>query len=346
MATVEGTDNSETIDLDDGVTQLDDSIRGFGGHDDIFGFGGGDTIFGGTGDDFIDGGDGNDFIEGGPGADDIFGGSSESSDRARYDTSAAGVTVSLINGAGLGGDAQGDTLTDIEHLNGSSHNDLLIGNDADNNFGGGGGNDTLKGGGGEDALFGQTGNDIMRGGSGADTLNGVLGAGIDSDTADYTGSSAGVGISLNTGTTNGGDAEGDELIDIENLTGSASSDTLTGDGGVNVLEGAAGNDSLTGGGGNDLLQGGSGADFMNGGLGVDRATYADLSAGVSISLFSDTAGGGYAAGDDAPQHRKPHRLHLFRHPDRPRRHQRAGGQRRQRHPEGLWRQRYLARLCR
>ena len=85
--------------------------------------------------------------------------------------------------------------------------------------------------------------DTLRGGSGADTLNGVLGAGIDSDTADYTGSSAGVGISLNTGTTNGGDAEGDELIGIENLTGSASSDTLTGWGGADLLEGGNGDDS-------------------------------------------------------------------------------------------------------
>ena len=79
------------------------------------------------------------------------------------------------------------------------------------------GNDILKGGGGADTLYGDSGNDTLKGGGGADTLNG--GSGI--DTADYFDSSAGVVVSLITDTAGDGDAEGDELNSIENVTGSA-----------------------------------------------------------------------------------------------------------------------------
>ncbi len=61
------------------------------------------------------------------------------------------------------------------------------------------------------------------------------GAGI--DTASYAASSAGVSVSLMTGLGSGGDAQGDTLIRIENLTGSALDDTLEGNGGTNVLTG-------------------------------------------------------------------------------------------------------------
>ena len=76
----------------------------------------------------------------------------------------------------------------------------------------------------------------------------------------------------------GGDAEGDILGDIENLTGSTYADTLGGDDGVNQLMGMDGNDtlkgfggadSLHGGNGNDTLAGMDGADMLNGGAGAD-----------------------------------------------------------------------------
>ena len=66
--------------------------------------------------------------------------------------------------------------------------------------------------------------------------------GLGCDTADYSGSSAGVNIGL-TGTPGlGGDAAGDSLTGIEHLTGSGLNDTLTGDGAANILEGGAGDD--------------------------------------------------------------------------------------------------------
>src|SRR5262245_1494579 len=57
---VEGTNNSETINLFDGVTF---------GNDFILGLGGDDTIFGLAGDDHIVGGSGADALHGGPGSD-------------------------------------------------------------------------------------------------------------------------------------------------------------------------------------------------------------------------------------------------------------------------------------
>src|SRR5207237_7143955 len=93
---VHGTNASEVINAADGVTNLTDIIYGYGGNDSIFGLGGNDYIVGGTGADALDGGSG--------------------SDTASYFTSAAGVIASLDAGAGVGGDAQGDTYTSIEHL--------------------------------------------------------------------------------------------------------------------------------------------------------------------------------------------------------------------------------------
>ena len=126
----------------------------------------------------------------------------------------------------------------------------------------------LIGGNSDDPLTGGTGNDVLSGGAGADTLEG--GAGADRldggagkrDVASYTSSDAGVTVNLTTGTASGGDATGDTLINIEDLTGSAHNDQLTGDAGGNRLSGGAGADTLAGGVGADFLTGGAGADVF------------------------------------------------------------------------------------
>ena len=254
MAHVEGTNSGELIDFVDGVTDYADTIFGYGGNDHILGLGG------------------NDLIVGGAGADDIFGGSG--ADTASYLNSGAGVTVSLASGTGSGGDAQGDTLSSIERVIGSTHVDYLIGNGGSNMLTGWGGADLLEGGNGDDTLNGDTGNDLLKGGGGADTLNGGTG----SDWASYADFSAGVNVNLQTDTAEGGDAEGDELNSIENLYGSAYTDGLFGGAGVNELVGNGGNDLLMGnlgddilwgGNGNDNLWGGADGDTMNGGDGDD-----------------------------------------------------------------------------
>lgn len=109
--------------------------------------------------------------------------------------------------------------------------------------------DTLSGAGLAESLLGGAGDDVLIGGAGADALDGGAGT----DLADYSGSSAGVTVDLAAGTGAGGDAEGDSLSGIENLTGSAHDDVLRGDAQDNVLRGGAGNDVLFGGAGDDIF---------------------------------------------------------------------------------------------
>jgi Ca2+-binding RTX toxin-like protein len=145
--------------------------------------------------------------------------------------------------------------------------------------------DLIFGLGGNDTIFGLGGNDVIHGGLGADTINGGQG----SDTASYATSTAAVFVSLTLGTGDGGEAEGDVLISIENVTGSANNDALIGD---------AGSNTLTGGVGNDILTGGAGADHLIGGDNDhDTARYDASSAGVTVSLITGVGNGGDAAGD-------------------------------------------------
>jgi RTX toxins and related Ca2+-binding proteins len=148
-------------------------------------------------------------------------------------------------------------------VNGSPFNDHLIveratgintlnGNDGEDQLDGNLGNDILNGGIGNDILLGMAGNDTLNGGEDADQLIG--GAGI--DTAAYVTSAAGVSVNLAAGSGAGGEATGDTLQGIENITGSDHEDHLDGDDRVNVLAGGAGNDFLNGGSGNDRLLGG------------------------------------------------------------------------------------------
>ena len=133
-------------------------------------------------------------------------------------------------------------------------------------------------------LFGGSGNDTLDGGAGADVLIG----GDGTDTADYSLSAAGVTVSLLTGLGAGGDAQGDTLGGIENITGSAQADTLTGDGAANTLDGGSGNDTLIG---------GAGADTLIGGPGTDTASYASSGAEVTVNLQTGSGSGGDAQGD-------------------------------------------------
>jgi Ca2+-binding RTX toxin-like protein len=246
MATVVGHDYSETLNAFDGVTNSADWIFGLGGVDTIFGLGGADDIKGGGGADIIDGGSG--------------------SDTALYLDSSEGVIVNLTTGTkGVGGTAEGDTLTSIENLTGSSYDDALTGDTGANKLSGDKGDDILKGGGGADELYGGANADMLMGGAGGDVLDGGTGV----DTASYGGSSAGVVVSLLSDTAYGGDADGDELNSIENLTGSAYGDNLYGNDSANVLNGMGGADALKGFGGADKLNGGENADYLDGGAGFD-----------------------------------------------------------------------------
>ncbi|EME70698.1 calcium binding hemolysin protein, partial [Paramagnetospirillum caucaseum] len=177
------------------------------------------------------------------------------------------VTVNLGTGSASGGEAAGDVLSGIENLLGGNAADILTGDAGANRLSGAAGNDTLSGGAGDDILAGGAGSDRLTGGDGADT-------------ADYSASAAAVNVDLTRATAqSGGDAAGDILAGIENLTGGVGNDLLTGDGGANTLTGGGGSDTLNGGGGDDLLvfrasdfpagSGGTLADFVYGGGGAD-----------------------------------------------------------------------------
>ena len=177
----------------------------------------------------------------------------------------------------LWGGGGNDTLLggeDNDRLIGEEGNDTLIGNAGDDTLWGGRDADTLWGGRGHDALAGGAGNDTLAGGEGNDWINGGAGTdrligGAGRDTLDYTGSGAGVTVSLATGMVSGGHAEGDTVSGFEDVAGSAFDDHITGDGGANELAGGRGHDRLTGGAGNDKLIGGMGHDTLFGGRGTD-----------------------------------------------------------------------------
>ena len=252
------------------------------------------------GNDVLEGAGANDSLAGGLGADQLDGGKGR--DTAAYNGSGAAVVVSLAKGTGVGGTADGDTLSEIEDLIGSAYGDRLTGDGKANLLQGRAGDDTLLGYFGDDLLRGEAGNDTLFGYTGADVLIG----GADRDVAFYGRSAEGVSVSLAKGSGSGGTAAGDRLKGVEDLVGSDHRDRLTGDATNNQLDGRQGNDTLSGylgddvlngQAGNDVLFGYTGADVLSGGKGRDMAFYGRSDAGVAVNLGNGTGSGGSAAGD-------------------------------------------------
>ena len=244
---------------------FDNILDGNDGDDQLIGREGNDTLFGGSGADLLDGGEGE-------------------NDLASYFYSTAGVDINLTQDTASGGHADGDELDDIENVNGSLFDDILNGDQLNNRLGGHHGSDQL---------FGHEGDDVLVGGNEGDLIDGGEG----SDTADYTASHEAVHVDLANHVAENGEAQGDQLISIENLAGSAFDDTLAGNEHGNRLSGRDGNDSLFGYESNDTLVGGLGADLLDGGAGdADVADYSQATEGVGVNLVS---GGfsGEATGD-------------------------------------------------
>ena len=265
-----------------------DLAYGGDGNDTVYGEAGNDSVYGGDNADLLYGGDGNDLAYGGDGNDTVYG-------EAGHDSVYGGDNADLL----YGGDGS-------DSLYGDAGNDAMYGGNDNDLAQGGGGNDLVDGGSGNDSLFGGNGNDTLIGGSGDDTLAGGAGAdsldgGTGSDTADYARSSAGVTVDLAAGTGTGGDAQGDTLTGIENVTGSALDDSLTGDGGANALDGGSGNDTLSGGAGNDRIFGGLGNDTLAGGTGSDSLSGGDgndsLSGGTDNDTLTGDVGNDHLLGD-------------------------------------------------
>ena len=281
-----------------------EDLQGSSYNDILTGDSNSNILSGIAGNDQLDGGPGDDLLDGGPGADTLDGGSGY--DVASYVYSDSGVTVNLSDNTTAGGEANGDTLRNIEGLIGSIFDDALTGNSTDNElYGevgndwliGGPGNDNLLGGPGSDHLGGDAGDDKLSGGQGNDHLAGDAGkdhlsGGPGDDRAYYSASDTGVTVRLHSRTAKGGHADGDiftnlipvtwtddtgatqteQLPDIENLVGSMHNDVLAGDRRDNTLYGNAGDDTLYGGpgGGDDWLAGQAGNDKLFGGEGSDN----------------------------------------------------------------------------
>uniref|UniRef100_UPI00260C08C0 calcium-binding protein n=2 Tax=unclassified Novosphingobium TaxID=2644732 RepID=UPI00260C08C0 len=310
--TLDGGAGFDTVDYTTssaGITAYLNGSAGLGGDatgdtllgiEHVIGTGFNDLLVGASADELLQGGGGNDTLIGGLGADTLEGGAGV--DTAEYTASASAVDVDLQAGTASGGDAQGDVLSSIEVLLGSSGDDRLAGTSANDTLIGGAGNDLLIGRDSNDDLLGGTGDDTLEGGAGADLLDGGTGL----DTVDYTTSASAVSVGLDGTTGVGGDAQGDTLFSIENLTGSAFDDTLwagttaaalSGGAGNDSLRGSAGADRLDGGAGNDTLIGASGADRLDGGAGVDTTDYSSSIGGVTVGLDGSVGIGGEAEGD-------------------------------------------------
>ena len=241
-----------------------------------------DTLAGTAGSDTLDGGSGNDYIYGSDGADSLVGG--VGIDTLDYSLSNAGVNINLTSSTASGGYADGDKISGFEVVVGSNYADTLNGSRSD---------DTLIGGDGDDHLFGDYGNDLLVGGAGNDTLEGSYGndtldGGDGFDIVDYSKSTYAANIDLLNNTASGVFVQGDVLISIEGIIGSAYNDTLT-----------AGIDAafINAGAGNDLVIGGAGADTLLGGAGTDTLSYQYSGAGVNVNLATGVVSGGHAEGD-------------------------------------------------
>lgn len=109
------------------------------------------------------------------------------------------------------------------------------------------------------------GDDLIVANAAANDLDGGLG----SDTVSYATAGGAVYVSLFPSITLGA-AAGDDLVSIENLTGSAFSDVLIGDFGDNTLNGGTG-----------------GFDVLIGGFGNDTVSYQDATSGVRLDIGSN-----------------------------------------------------------
>jgi hypothetical protein len=125
-----------------------DTFRGF---NVVVGSDGADSLTGSTGQEFFIPLGGADVVEGGSGSDAIL-----------YALSPQGVNVNLASGSGLGEGA--DTLGGLEVVDGSSFDDVIVGDDGYNWLSGGDGNDHLDGVAGDDSLDAGNGVDVCENG--------------------------------------------------------------------------------------------------------------------------------------------------------------------------------------
>ncbi len=288
-----------SIDLADfanveNVTLLDTAVRAYGddgnnvlrgneGNNQLFGGAGKDRLFGGAGADKLYGGAGNDYLHAGPADEDnefLYGGAgrdtyiiSSSTHRVAenegdgYDVIRASVTYNLswVIGTGTqrverlvltGRDAiDGIGSSADDKINGNRAENYLFGSGGDDSLYGASGADTLSGGAGDDRMFGGSGNDLYYVGSADDFVSELANRGIDTvyvDSVSYT-LTANVEnlVFINWGSRTGtGNSLDNRLLGSDKMT----SETLLGKAGNDTLNGMLAKDTLTGGTGADVFE--------------------------------------------------------------------------------------------
>ncbi|MBJ7520824.1 MAG: S8 family serine peptidase [Solirubrobacteraceae bacterium] len=189
-----------------------ESVVGHTGPDVLSGGTGADRLYGLGGDDVLAGLGGSDVLDGGQGH-----------DRVHYLSAPSAVTVNLAGAAPQATGGHGsDTLSAVEGVVGSTHNDTLTG-DA-----------------GANTLDGYYGTDRLDGAAGSDWFEAAYATSLSIDLRVTGGQAAG--------------ATGQKtLVGIENVLGTDGADVLVGNAGANILAPGLGNDTVNGVSGDDTV---------------------------------------------------------------------------------------------
>ena len=211
-----------------------------------------EDVVGSTFSDRIIGSDADNVIEGGRGADYIDGG--HGTNTASYVHSFAAVQINLNNVLQHGGEAEGDQLYHIANVIGSSYDDVLAGNSANNTLDGGAGFDRAVYAGAAEAISVSLAAGTVTGGAstGTDTLRGIEAV------------------------------QGTDFVDTYDATGFTATSTNGGadQGNFNEFEGMGGNDLIIGNGDTRISY-----------LHATHAVAVDIQAGIAIgdaSVGTDT----------------------------------------------------------
>lgn len=199
-----------------------------------------EKFVGGDGNDNILGSDGNDLVYGGAGADTYLTGAGD--DTIYIDKEDIQANSSSFIDTGSGFDTiYIDETRDVEFDVGASNSEKIIS---------GSGNDILKNSKNSDiTIFGMEGDDTFFASSGIDIYDGGEG----SDTINFSNSSVGINIDLETNTLLGGYAQGDTIVNFENIVGTNSDDNITGDINDNIISALGGNNIINGNDGIDTV---------------------------------------------------------------------------------------------
>ncbi len=245
------------------LTEGADVFLGTSGRDIVRALGGNDTICTFGGDDQIEPGTGNDWVDAGTGPADLL--------DVKFSLQAVNINLAAEKLTGYGT----DTIIGFEHVNGTNHDDTIIGNAADNYIEAGNGDDFVNGKQGDDVIEGQDGDNVLVGGPGDDQLDrGILldgGPGNDflkSGTPTYQLAPQGVVVDLPNNVITGWGT--DTLNNVSNVIGSPFDDVMQGDHQKNTLVGLEGDDEIRGGGNGNILDGGPGKDAIWGGPANDE----------------------------------------------------------------------------